>query len=799
VVLLLDDSGSMAGDAKGNTPADPGNRRWSELAGAATQFLGDLASFNTGRGSFGVARFPGDGAATSADIHRAPITATETAAAAAQIQAITPTDSTPMGDGLERVIAGTLSSAAYFADDPVSRKTQRRMLVLMSDGAHNAGTHLPTEFIGPPGSAAAGTSLKDRMIQLFAIGYGLPGFSNVDHQLLATLAKGAFNYTPRNPAPFGPDDPAVAIYAVDREGLTPTLLAGAFKSVLKAGLSSVSSPRDPAAVFQAGQDEARHDVVLTRYDGQTVFSLNWNSPSAGRLRLELLTPTCELITPDNAGTGRLQGVRFRGDTRFASYDVDPGFLANTANPGSPRYGTWTMVVTRPAIIELGAVADPAPAVYENYTFDVMSESSLLLRLFLGASVHYAGDPIEVSAQLTAGGLPVTGASVVLSTTAPERSAANWLAGTEVPASALEQARQRLAGQDSTPILVKAVGAQIAGLGFDAGLRQGDLPMADPGGTGIYQAAFTDTAVPEHHIFYVTAHGVTPDGVEFRREAKIEVFVLVRPTAAASALSVQHTGPGAATVTAIPRDGFQNVYLVDPLTAPGFGLVTRGSAVAGPLTSALDGSYSATVTGPAGTDLSVGLQVDGVVVIPPAPFPVPDRLVFADQVIAFSPGPDPAANQHSDPQAALGTPAGKPAGVFTALGARGSLTVGVTGKDIVAAGGNDVMVFVPSQQPLRSYRVEAFSVPSRSWIPIGESVGVSQGFALLAGGLDATRGIRIVDTSGVVLGPDRRPLSDPGTGVTAVGFRKVRPHRRYFGEWCWCIRWLRGLLDPRPRS
>ena len=34
----------------------------------------------------------------------------------------------------------------------------RRTVVLMSDGAHNAGKQQPTEFIGPPGTAAAGTS-----------------------------------------------------------------------------------------------------------------------------------------------------------------------------------------------------------------------------------------------------------------------------------------------------------------------------------------------------------------------------------------------------------------------------------------------------------------------------------------------------------------------------------------------------------------------------------------------------------------------------------------------------------------
>jgi hypothetical protein len=407
----------------------------------------------------------------------------------------------------------------------------------------------------------------------------------------------------------------------------------------------------------------------------------------------------------------------------------------------------------------------------------------------------------VSAQLTAGGLPVTGASVVLSTTAPRQSTANWLAAIVVPADALDQARQRLAGQDSTPILVKALGAQIAGLSFSVGTRESDLPMTDVGGTGVYRATFTDTAVPEHHTFYVTAQGVTADGVEFRREAKLEAFVLVRPSPAASSLAVRHTGPGTASVTVVPRDTLGNVYLVDPTTAAGFGVTTRGSAVAGPLTSGLDGTYTTTVTGPAGTDLAVGLQVDGVEVIPPAPFPTPDRLVFADEVVGFAPGPDQTTNRHADPQAALGNPTGRPADRFVALGAAGTLTLAVSDRDIVArADGNDVLVFVAAQQPPRSYRVEAYSVPDRRWVPLGSSVGFSEGFALSAAGLDATRGVRVIDTSGVVLGPDRRPLDDPGVGVAAVGFRAVRRHKRYLGPWCGPCRWLLGLLDraQRPR-
>jgi hypothetical protein len=205
-----------------------------------------------------------------------------------------------------------------------------------------------------------------------------------------------------------------------------------------------------------------------------------------------------------------------------------------------------------------------------------------------------------------------------------------------------------------------------------------------------------------------------------------------------------------------------------------------------------------VTVAARTDLQIGLEVDGVVVIPPGQFPAPEKLSYVDTVIKFSAGPDPDANVHADPQAVLGAPGAKPADRFVALGGGGRLTVGFAERDIVATGGNDVIVFVHPQDDQRRYRVEAFSVPARRWLPIGESIGVTQGFDLAVAGLNATRGIRIIDTSGRVIGPDRLPLSAPGVAVAAVGVRRVRPHRRYFGQWCWCCRWLLRV-SPRFRD
>jgi hypothetical protein len=316
-------------------------------------------------------------------------------------------------------------------------------------------------------------------------------------------------------------------------------------------------------------------------------------------------------------------------------------------------------------------------------------------------------------------------------------------------------------------------------------------MTDPDRTGVYRATFTDTAVPEQHVLYVTAQGVTADGVEFRREAKVEVFVLVRPIAAATVLSIRFTGATTASVTAFPRDQFGNVLLVDPPTAAGFGLIVQGGTVSGPLVSNLDGSYTTTVGVVSGADLSIGLQAHGEVVVAPKPVPLERDLHFADEVVSFRPGPDRTANQQSDPADALGAPGSKPPGRFVSLGGNGVLTVAVRNCDIVAAGGNDVTVFVHRDTDPRSYRVEAYSVPDRSWRSLGESPGVTRSFDLGTAGLTATRAIRIADTSGRAVGADGVSLATPGVSVAAVGVRRIRRHRRAFGEWCWCWRFLRG--------
>ncbi len=778
VVLLLDDSGSMSWDPLGNPlPAGSSSARWSELEDGANQFLDYLAHFGNTRGGYGIARFPPGDPNIPASFDIVPFTPIPTqpniGSAQQKIAAITPLDNTPMGDGMHRVMD---TATSYFATDQNSIDNDRRWLILMSDGAQNQGSN-PTDFITPT------DFLTQNKIEVFSVAYGIPGHSNVDIDLLTNLASASYS--------------GGQIRAVDKDGITAQTLAQALRDALKAGLTPTASSRDPSAVFLYGQEENSHDVLLTPYDGKTAFSLNWDTPDATRLQLTLLSPICEEITPENAGQGALSQVTFRGGTRYQSYYFDSDFLANMG--GQPRYGTWTMVVTRP--IELQAMranaagAADVSGVYEYYSYDVTAESSLRMRLTLDQIAYYAGDPVGVSARLTAAGLPVTGASVVLSTTSPAQSLANWLAGITVPAAAMAQAAQQLQGQDATPILVKALGAQIAGLQFDPSTQQGNLVMTDPRRIGTYQATYTDTVVPEQRTLYVTAIGETPDGTAFRREGKLQVFVQVRPDPVATILTLHFGAGGTAIATVFPRDKFGNVLFTEPRPAGGLQLVATGANFTGPLVNNLDGSYSRplVVTGPSP---AVGVQFNGQDVIPARPVPPLADLHYVDEVIRFDAGAIASANQHSDPQAVLGSIDGKPADTFASLGAAGQLTVGFRRRVILAdVGGDDITVFIHPDDDLRSYRLEAYSTEHRHdhdgdddddnghgdrrhWVSLGESIGVTQSFSLRAAGLEHTPALRITDTSGRARDDERKPLITPGVSADGVGVVKTGRDRPF---------------------
>ncbi len=780
VMILLDDSGSMSWTPKGKgglPPKDPSSR-WGELTDALNnEFFKLLGFFGEGRGKFGIAIFPPTNPADPAtfDLLNPPKTIPNAAGmsiATTPVAGVIPTNGTPMGNGIDRVFGPTTS---YFATDSVSTAANRRWLLLMTDGAENIFTpHQAKDYLLPKfgGTAAGDTSFVDKKVSLFAIGYGIKTYSDVNDTILQQLADSSYNKG--------------GVRRPDDDGLTATQVASAFRDAIKAGITKGSSPGDPSAVFYGGQREARHFALITQYDTKAAFVLSWNTPDPQRLRLELITPTCDILTPETAGQGAFTDVTFVAGNRSQMYLIGPGFLRNTGGQGNPRYGTWTLRVTSPALTVIEGQAFWGS---ENYDYDIIVDSDLRMAVTLDQGSYYAGDPIRVSARLIAAGKPVTGASVTVSTTAPAVSENNWLAALDVPAEFIDQARQLTKG-DTTDILVKKVAAGLAGMVFPGADTERATAMTDARGIATYEATITNTSVPETYTFYVTATGVTDDNVTFRREAKVVTSVLVRPDPAFTTLSVDFGQQGTGQAIVIPRDRFRNVLLVNPASVPGFGLNIQGGNFSGPLVSQLNGTYTQPFTANPGMVPVIGVTFNGDTIQQQTVPPIAD-LVWVNEVVEFVRGAEasPGANKHTNPNDALGDPRTKPADQFVALGATGSLAVAVKGQLILAQGEADVTVFVWPDTDLRPYRVEALRGRDHDqddWVPLGTSPGTTASFRLSDANLHAARAIRIIDTSGRTRGTNFQPLATPGVSIRAVGVRKAGKHDGG-GEGDVCIR------------
>lgn len=757
VVLLLDASGSMSLDPTGDEPDGPADSRWGELSSATGQFLNLLAHFAEGRGRFGITRFPARVEQNPATFDIAPMAdipgLSGMSTAQAAVAAVQPDGDTPMGDGLDHVLS---TATGYFATDPLGVRANRRWLILMSDGAHNGGTHHPREFIAPPkGIAPAGASLEARNISVFAVAYGIENFTDVNHTLLKELCEGSLG--------------GGQLRSVDQEGTTATDLAAALRDAIKSALTTTASPRDPNGVLPPGSAEVRHDVLLTQYDRRAALLMTWNTPDAGRLRLELLTPLQERLTPENVGQGAFQDVDFRGDSRSQVYLIGPGFLDGGAD-STTRHGTWTYCITTPADVAPGPGDVPAGATGEHYAYDVLVDSGLQLSVALDRTWYDAGVPITVSARLTAEGKPLPRASVTLSVSAPTRSVDNWLTSLTIPAAAVELAEQELAGRDSSPLLIKKRAAKLAGFEFDAARQLITMPMSDPDGTGVYQATFTRTSVPGAYTLYATATG-TSDGVDFRREAKRETHVMVRPEPEHSLMDIQQHASGMAEVIVTPRDAFGNVLLVDPQAVGGLQPTAPGTAF-GDITTRLNGTYAFPAAYDPSHTPAIGLLYDGQeVVSPQSTLPLGD-LQYPDRVFDFTPGALDHANRHLEAEAVLGPLHLKESDRFVSLGGGGRLVVGFVQHVVVGGSDADVTVFVRFDEEPCAYRLEAFSMARQDWVTLGESTGVTKSFSLRAGQLESTPALRITDTSGRIRDAERHLLQTPGVGIRAVGVRET---------------------------
>jgi hypothetical protein len=642
----------------------------------------------------------------------------------------------------------------------------RRWIVLMTDGAENSSVINSLTFVAPPaGSAAAGASLNDKKITLYGVGFGVMGKAEVNLPLIDTLAAGSFGG-------------GVPTFSVDSSPTPALTLATAMRTAIKSGLVSASSPADPGGTLTSASPEARHRVLITPYDTKLAFVLNWTTENAKRMRLHLLTPTCDLITPESAGPIDSGELGFSGASRFQIYRIEESYLRNKANPASPRHGTWTMVVFSD---QLGP---PNGSDTEHYEYDVIVESRLQMNLTLDRTRYYAGDPIGISAALTVDGKPIKQAAVSLSLKAPGQAVGNWLAGIKITAEEFRRAEQQvreLTQKDTNALFIKAFAANTKKIVFENPARTSTIPMTDPENKGVYSAVITQTSTPDKYTLYVTAVGMTDDGVVFRREGKVDLQVGVRPDPVFSLVDIKYSTVLVndrpildATILITPRDRFGNVLLVDPAIDNTVALSARNAEFLGPLTATHDGTYTRSLRYPPDVVPVIDLAVSGEKLIPTRAITPVTKLIYVDKVVGFKLGAEAekGVNKHSNPRDALGNILQKKPNVFVSLGAYGVLKVRVKGYSILAQGNEDVTVFVQADEDPRKYSVEARPTGSRhKWVMLGQAEG-TQSFSLSKVRLKSASAIRITDLSGRIRNAEFKPGATPGVSIIGVGVRQV---------------------------
>ena len=746
VGFMIDGSGSMEARPDGQHPAPLAESRWAKLKMSLKECLDLFQFFGENLGRFAVGVFPnitvpGAPPPSSGDLQPpSNITGAAISTAKNSLDAHNPVWAwTPIGKGLERALGSTPATFGYFEGGLNSVTYNRRVLVLMSDGAHNLDPPHPNAFLPP--TAAAGMAFGDKRVRCLTVGYGDPASPTVwevDHVLLneiGTKSGGLFYFSGTN-----------------NDGLD---LAKVLRAVLTEGLS-LNPIVDPPVTLSVSRPELRREVTIVPYDTKASFVVDWATD--GRpVQVTLITPLCEVITATSVPVGAV----FKGHPRYQIFSFDFAFLRNAANPAMPRFGTWKLIVSA------SGLTTP-----ERIDYEVITESRLRLAVTADRTRFYAGDAFRFDARLTLDGLPLRNATVTLTVRRPGESVDKILAYTWVTQAELTRAAQRYAGRELT-----RKGLRIAALN-DKGVRLGGfwrpeiISMVDTSGTGVYSATVSDTSTPGAYDLWVIATGETPDGVAFRREQRLHALVEVRPHPDFTVVStrfVKQLDVITAVVTVFPRDPIGNPLIVEPTLVSDFDISVKGAEPLTPIEHTADGSYTRTIRYDVNAKPTIRIAAGGVELAQRLQLPPVATLQYVDEVLEFTKGGEgkKGANKHTAAKDVLGDVTTKKPDRFLALGDRGSVVVGIKNKLIRHEGKEDVTVFTSTEDGLRPYRVDALaSGRGEKWVKLGESAGGTATFSL--GRLQSAKAIRITDEGGSARNTDLSISNAPGLRILGVG-------------------------------
>jgi hypothetical protein len=605
IVILLDNSGSMSWKPNG-TPASmftesrmftaqaAANRLLDRLGNAISSGPGGPVLVNAGVCVFNYAGLPNTGCVL-------PLNAFDSATLSTAISSISASGGTPMGRGLDAAIALLPATANH-----------NRLILMLSNGAHNTGA-CPG---GSPGFSCPDHLLDATGIKLFAIGYGTAG--DVDPLKLKLIVENSGNTVAnglRHYVPVGTVCPVLPA-GVDCVIGPVKGLDGFFASFLQT-MGLVQAAVDPFATIRFGQTNL-HDVDVTELDDLVDFSLSWEGPPRSGLRFELVTPDGQTITPSTPQ--KVPDIRFVAGLNHMYYVVRKGFLSSAG-----KIGRWRMRVTYgspPRGIDVAsAVGTPSEF---TYGYAATMPSALELAVQFDRESYSTGDPMLMTASVTARGVPLRGMQIDRIEARLERPGSgigSWYATNVATAQQLGSVPPTATADPIGAVQKKSLALRGAGVDLPFRALEPAVVFRDNGQDGdvqandaVYTGRFTDTSRPDTHTFYIRATGRTPAGTPFTREALVQQVIPVNvvPDPATSPLTFQVVnvagGIKQVRVQVVPKDPFAN--FLGPGHPDLLDFQTTAGTWLGPVEDDLLGGYSRVLVISGGQDPDVTVSVDG---------------------------------------------------------------------------------------------------------------------------------------------------------------------------------------------
>ncbi len=779
IVLALDASGSMrVRTPDGTQTAEFNSSRWKDLEQQVSLFTQVLTEHGAGMGTFNGVLFPNkdDTAETGLvfssmrSISASNKTQFDTALSSVPRMGLRLNYGTPLGAGLRDAV------------NQFATASSRRALVLFSDGAQNFGPP-PSDFY---------TAAENSKARIYTIGYGVRGSSEVDLDLLAKIAA----LSERSG-----EDNSFEVNSDELFDLNKTI-----KYILEDDLG-LDLLDDPEGTIYAGQQITR-EVTVSDMAKQLYFHVSWNTYQADRLQVDLITPDCQLITPSTAASDAR--VRYLSQQKFKTYTIKGSLV---------KEGKWKVVVRAPRTLSAG----------EPYSYGLMGDTRLRLDPVFSKSTYFTGDEIKIKAVLQGNGMPMKNAIVYMTVDSPKASLSNWLAlnyvspqlMANVQAPVLDELEKKKvspitaagasqpaataapvvpAFETHTMLAKKAyVLKNVIGINpplemttsriylYDDGVTGGDEIAND----GIYTATVKNTTVAGTYDFRIYANGKTPGGYDFTREAHAQRQVNVGWNIKDINLhydftrqSIKEQYHDVVVVSISGKDAYGNVAVNNQIIKDLHINVVNGSPW-GAVSNNGDGSYSQTILledPKKSPRISVSYKEQPVV--RDYELPVVSGLTFVNEVVNYKAGKEgnEGFNEHTKPEAALGAPAKNK---FVSLGAGGSLTVAVKGKEIYDGPGPDIVVYETAKLPNQfetpdSYTVEVLT--KDGYVNLGTVQGGIAQFDLADKKISRATTIRITDTSGRVADYNGMAIHTPGADIEAVGVKYVRDRCLFWRFW-----------------